>query len=57
MDESDDFPHPPAVESNGGRTIFFAVLALIAAAVGGYLLIDFIKADAGRDRIAAPTGR
>ena len=57
MDESDDTPHPPEVESTGGRTIFFAILALIGAAVGGYLLIGAIKSDAARDRIAAPSGR
>ena len=57
MDESDDFPRPPAAESSGGRTIFFAILALIGAAVGGYLLIGAIKSDAGHDRIAAPTSR
>ncbi len=56
-DESDDIPHPPEVESGGGRAIFYAIMALIAAAVGGYLLIDFIKSDMGRAAISAPVRR
>ena len=56
-DESDDIPHPPVVESHGGRAIFYAIMALIAAAVGGYLLIGFIKSDTGRPAISAPVGR
>jgi hypothetical protein len=56
-DESDDIPHPPTVESGGGRAIFYAIMALIGAAVGGYLLIEFIKSDMGRAAISAPVRR
>lgn len=56
-DESDEIPHPPVVESGGGRAIFYAIMALIGAAIGGYLLIDFIKSDMGRAAISAPVRR
>jgi hypothetical protein len=57
VDERDDIPHPPVVESGGGRALFYAIIALIMAAVGGYLLITFIKSDAGRQAIAGPVAR
>jgi len=57
VDESEDMPHPPVVESSGGRAIFYAIMALIAAAVGGYLLIAFMKSDTGRAVISAPIRR
>ena len=57
VDESDDIPHPPVVESGGGRAIFYAIMALIGGMVGGYLLIGFIKSDTSRPAISAPVGR
>ncbi|HSI17045.1 MAG TPA: hypothetical protein VK980_04695 [Sphingomonas sp.] len=57
VDESDDIPHPPVVESGGGSAIFYAIMALIGAVVGGYLLIGFIKSDTSRPAISAPVGR